>query len=79
MTGEVLFWRDSYGFIKLSETEDIFCHASNITFGRAGHRFPMRGQMVEFEVGEHRGKKSAMNVRLASLPVADIPAHDEKF
>jgi cold shock protein len=58
----VLRWNRAagYGFLESIENpdDDIFVHFSAIQ----GARRLIEGQEVEFEIGEHRGKRVAQNV-----------------
>lgn len=58
----VLRWNRAagWGFLESIENpdEDIFVHFSAIQ----GARKLIEGQEVEFEIGEHRGKRVAQNV-----------------
>ena len=50
-----------YGFISVTDGEDVFVHYSNIE--GEGYRSLDEGQTVEFEVGPGRKGPEALNVR----------------
>jgi CspA family cold shock protein len=53
-----------FGFIRRDGGGDVFAHQSNIAFGKPGHRTLERDARVQFEVGEHGGKPTALNIQL---------------
>lgn len=62
-----------YGFIRQSspDQEDLFFHVSELTFPPEQVR---KGLPVEFEVGKHKGKPVARNVRLLESGADDEQA-----
>jgi CspA family cold shock protein len=70
MKARVLRWNRAagYGFLESIENpdDDIFVHFSAIQ----GARRLIEGQEVEFELGEHRGKRVAQNVLIVSNAAA---------
>ena len=52
-----------FGFIQPNDrSDDVYFHASELP-GERGKRFINDGQKVSFEVGTHRGRTVAKNVR----------------
>jgi cold shock protein len=72
MKARVLRWNRAagYGFLESIENpdDDIFVHFSAIQ----GARRLIEGQEVEFELGEHRGKRVAQNVLIIGEPASDV-------
>ncbi len=65
MTGTVAWFEDEKGFGKIrTDSGELFFHWSEIV-GQSGRRSLAMGDRVEFEIGEHRGRSCAVNVRLA--------------
>jgi cold shock protein len=52
-----------YGFIQPAGGKDVFVHISAVE--RAGLSSLNDGQVVEFEVVEHRGKAAAENLKVS--------------
>ena len=63
-TGTVKFFNDQkgFGFISRDGQDDLFVHFSNIA--GSGRRTLLDGQNVEFEVGEGRKGREAINVKV---------------
>ena len=69
-SGVVLFWKmvEGYGFILRDDGENVFVHHRDVP-GLPGRKMLGKGQRVEFEIGEFRGKPTAKNVRPEVLEV----------
>jgi cold shock CspA family protein len=78
MIGKVSFWSNIKGFgfiVGTDQSEDLFCHHSALLEGRCIEK----DAMVSYEVGEHRGKRCAKNVKKLVAPgeLAKSPAIGE--
>jgi CspA family cold shock protein len=65
MRGITLFWNrlDGYGFIAPDDgTADVFAHHSSLLIAPPNKKLD-KGQVVEFDVADRRGKRVAFNVR----------------
>jgi cold shock protein len=65
MKGITLFWNrlDGYGFIAPDDgTADVFVHVSSLLIAPPSKKLE-KGQPVEFDLADRRGKRVALNVR----------------
>jgi CspA family cold shock protein len=63
-TGTIKFFSDSkgYGFIEVQGAEDVFLHARDLRAPKFGTE-PVKGEKVEFELGEGPKGLKAVNVK----------------
>jgi CspA family cold shock protein len=65
VTGKVAWFHETrgFGFIHSDDgSRDVFVHITAIQ--KAGMKTLIEGQRVEFDVGEHNGKRAAVNLQI---------------
>ena len=62
-TGKIKWFNPAkgYGFIEQEGNKDVFLHVSALE--EAGISTLKEGEIIEFEIGENKGKENAINVK----------------
>tara|TARA_R110000824_G_scaffold286182_1_gene474346 strand:+ start:161 stop:361 length:201 start_codon:yes stop_codon:yes gene_type:complete len=62
-TGKIKWFNPTkgYGFIEQEGTKDVFLHVSALE--EAGISTLQEGEKIEFEIGDNKGKDTAINIK----------------